>query len=317
MDIPMVISKWTPYAEEAQPAMKSIQLWVTLTDVPLSMFTDKGLEFLSSAVGRPKRLHPKTEACVSFDEAQILVEADLTKDLPKEYVFTGEEEGELDAVVKYSYPWLPPRCSCSEKWGHSKDSCLAIAKRITPVTPSSTQAPITETEQEHSRSSQALAVTGKEHIAENKIPSEEKTEMIPLEGKTEEKGDDGQGWITPTTSNRSPGKKKHELKFGEVSILSNAYSVLSGKGEPGEEFKTGETEIEEEDISNSIQVPPGEAEQSKAFEDSIRGNKTSMLLRQSLPRGSKTAHKAISAPSTQSTRKIPRDQSKRTHPKHH
>ena len=79
MDIPMVVTKWTPFAEEAQPALKSIQLWVTLNDVPPSMFTDKGLEFLFSAVGKPIRLHPKTEACSSFDEAQMLVEADLTK----------------------------------------------------------------------------------------------------------------------------------------------------------------------------------------------------------------------------------------------
>lgn len=30
MDIPMLVSKWTPFAEESQPAMKSIPLWVTL-----------------------------------------------------------------------------------------------------------------------------------------------------------------------------------------------------------------------------------------------------------------------------------------------
>lgn len=102
MDIPMIVSQWSPFAEEAQSAMKSIPLWVTLTNVPPTMFTDKGLEFLASAVGEPKRLHPKTESCVKFDEAQILVVADLTKDLPSEYVFTGEEEGEVDSIIKYS-----------------------------------------------------------------------------------------------------------------------------------------------------------------------------------------------------------------------
>jgi len=30
------------------------------------------------------------------------VEADLTKDLPKEYRFFGEEEGELDVVISYT-----------------------------------------------------------------------------------------------------------------------------------------------------------------------------------------------------------------------
>lgn len=109
--------------------MKSIQLCVTLTDVPPSMFTDKGLEFISSDVGRPIRLHPKTEASTSFDETHILVEANLTKDLPKEYVFTVEEEGEPDAIIKYSYPWLPPKCSECGKWGHFKESCLAATQK--------------------------------------------------------------------------------------------------------------------------------------------------------------------------------------------
>ncbi|CAL9247626.1 unnamed protein product [Arabidopsis halleri] len=121
MDILMVVSKWTPFSEEAQPAMKSIQLWVTQSDVPSSMFTDKGLEFLSSAVGRPIRLHPKEDTCVRFDEAQNLVEVDLTKDLPKEYVIMGEEEGELDAVIKYSYPWLPPRFTCFASPGDGEE----------------------------------------------------------------------------------------------------------------------------------------------------------------------------------------------------
>lgn len=111
-DIPMIVSKWTPFTEEAHPAMKSIPLWVTLTNVPTMMFTDKGLEFLASVDGKPIRLHPRTDACVSFDEAQILVEDDLTKELPKECAFTREEKGELDSVNQYSYPWLPPRCSC-------------------------------------------------------------------------------------------------------------------------------------------------------------------------------------------------------------
>lgn len=113
--------------------MKSIPLWVTLKDVLPTMFTDKGLEFLASAVGKPKKLHPKTEACISFKEAQILVEADLTKELPREYVFTGEEKGELDTVIKYSYPWLPPRCVGCKKWGHLTSACLSTEKNNSEV----------------------------------------------------------------------------------------------------------------------------------------------------------------------------------------
>lgn len=64
---------------------------------------------------------------MSFDEAQILVHADLTIELPTEYFITGEEEGELDAIIKFSYPWLPPICSCCGKCGHQRESCLVFA----------------------------------------------------------------------------------------------------------------------------------------------------------------------------------------------
>lgn len=48
--------------------------------------------------------------------------------------------------------------------------------------------------------------------------------------------EEDQGWITPKSS-CSPNKEKNGLKYGEVSILSNAYSVLSSQEELGEDTK--------------------------------------------------------------------------------
>lgn len=38
-DIPMLVSKWTPIIEEAQPAISTMPLWVTIKNVPHSMFS--------------------------------------------------------------------------------------------------------------------------------------------------------------------------------------------------------------------------------------------------------------------------------------
>lgn len=99
-------------------------------------------------------------------------------------------------------------------------------------------------------------------------------------------------------SHRSPGNKNKELRFGEVSILSNAYSVLSEKGDYDDVISTTDTRdvgvISSKEVSIGTQPATSE-----------------MLLRESLPRVSKTAHKVISVPSTQSTRIPPKDQSKR------
>lgn len=34
-------------------------------------------------------------------------------------------------VVEYAYPWLPPRCTACEKWGHLQAVCLAKAGTTT------------------------------------------------------------------------------------------------------------------------------------------------------------------------------------------
>lgn len=68
-NIPTIVSKWSPIQEEQQPDLKTIQLWVTIKNVPHKLFSRKGLRFLSSAVGEAQRLHPDTELCKSFDEA--------------------------------------------------------------------------------------------------------------------------------------------------------------------------------------------------------------------------------------------------------
>jgi len=303
MDIPMVVSKWTPYAEEAQPAMKSIKLWITLKDVPLSMFTDKGLEFLASVVGKPIRLHPKTEACVSFDEAQVLVEADLTKELPKEYVFTGEEEGELDAVVHFSYPWLPPRCIGCGKWDHLKDSCLVVATTVVKKTHSPKTVP-EKTDQGVLSMSEAMMPL-KEGFGDTKTLELQISEPTSTVGVCSQNKGDDQGWITPPGSDRSPGNKSKELRFGEVSILSNAYTVLSEKGDCDDVII-----LTDKQDDNTVTGDDGVI----SLKEKLAGEPpatTEMSLGESLPRVSKTFHKVVSVPSTQLTRIPPRDQSKR------
>ncbi|XP_023638041.1 uncharacterized protein LOC111830437 [Capsella rubella] len=123
-DQPMIVSKWTPVAEDAQPEIKSMPMWVILKNVPPSMFSWPGLSFLASPVGEPKRLHQETELVTCFDEAKVFVEVDLAKELPKSYIFKIKGE---ETSVQYEYPWLPPCCGLCNKWGHFDDGCLAAA----------------------------------------------------------------------------------------------------------------------------------------------------------------------------------------------
>ena len=316
MALPMVVSKWSPFTEEVQPEMKSINLWVILKDIPPTMFTDKGLEFLASAVGKPVKLHPKTDACTSFDEAQILVEADLTKDLPTEYVFTGEEEGELDAVIKYAYPWLPPRCSCCKKWGHLRDTCLAEGAKTaqSSIVENGNDVVVAEKEQEAERTentSQLVASNGKKETVSGEGTSTDLIALVKDKSSLSASEDD---WITPPKNGRSPFLKKSATNLGEISMLTNSYSALS-ELEDHDEDKKKESDTDQEGVICAQFVGDGrvvliEEEKEKGVpneESTVRvldeHNKISKptveTLRQSLPRGSKTAHKVIPIASIQ------------------
>ncbi|KAL1224706.1 hypothetical protein V5N11_001145 [Cardamine amara subsp. amara] len=121
-EIPMVMSKWTPIVEEAQPAIKSMPMWVKIKNVPNTMFTWKGLSFLASPIGIPLRLHQETDLVTSFEEANIFVDVNLSKKLPRSYFFKVKGE---EVNVTFEYPWLPQRCGICEKLGHGEDVCLA------------------------------------------------------------------------------------------------------------------------------------------------------------------------------------------------
>lgn len=144
VDIPMIVSNWTPIVEDAQPEIKTILMWITIKNVPHTMFLWKGLGFLASAVGESKRLHPETELCKHFDEVKVFVEADMSKELPKKFQFKVRKDEKV--VVEFSYSWLPPRCQKYGKWGHLFESCVANSKSITILKRGETvRSPITST----------------------------------------------------------------------------------------------------------------------------------------------------------------------------
>ncbi|KAF8098611.1 hypothetical protein N665_0263s0040 [Sinapis alba] len=112
--IPVVMAKWNPLTEDIKQETHSIPLWVHLRNVPMDMFSWKGLSFVSI------QLHPETEQSQNFKIAKILVKVDLSKEMPKSMNFNihGKE-----TLVEYSYPWLPPKCTACGKWGHLVKAC--------------------------------------------------------------------------------------------------------------------------------------------------------------------------------------------------
>ncbi|GKD78228.1 putative non-LTR retroelement reverse transcriptase, partial [Tanacetum coccineum] len=69
--IPMIISKWSPIEEDAQPEVKKMPVWVVVKNVPRYMYAWEGFAFMTSPIGEPIRLHPETEMCKNFEEGRV------------------------------------------------------------------------------------------------------------------------------------------------------------------------------------------------------------------------------------------------------
>lgn len=121
-DIPIVVSEWCPETANKRPELSVMPLWVDLCGVPGHMFSQKGLRYLGDITGNFVRLHPNTERCTRLDLARVLVEVDLTKQMTDKICFQDRQGAEV--TVSVSYPWLPPRCSGCNNWGHKEANCV-------------------------------------------------------------------------------------------------------------------------------------------------------------------------------------------------
>lgn len=219
-------------------------LWVTLKNVPHSMYSWEGLGFLSSPVGHPIRLHPETELCSNFEEAKVFVEVNLSQDLPKTFRFKLDKD--TQATVEFAYPWLPPRCSRCKKWGHVEENCVikevateevvtnkvmeleegelvteeVISQKIvSPSKVQSTSGAIQPTLIEENQTCKQLSTVS---------PSVLITKATAF-NKTQE---DGWSQVSPRKGSRSTETNKKSLSYGQVEILAaTRFSVLSEQEE--------------------------------------------------------------------------------------
>ncbi|KAG7556371.1 hypothetical protein ISN44_As11g024100 [Arabidopsis suecica] len=281
-EVPVVMSKWTPFIEDNSPEVTSVPLWVHLKNVPIDMFSWKGLSFVTSAVGEPDRLHPETAQCLDFKLAKVFVKADLSKELPKLMKFNHNGK---ETLIEYSYPWLPPRCSNCQKWGHLHTACVAnksekkgseqIPKQISEKSPEKEK----DTQLVHVEPEQVKVSVG-EHGSQNS-------------GSNDEDKETGWSTVTPGKAGRSPLGLTKTLEYGEVSILSNSrFSVLNVEEE--ETLELEEETVVDKVVNIQVQEPENQNEEKKTVEDSQtveEAKEPTLPLRQTLQRASKANHK--------------------------
>lgn len=283
--VPMVVTKWTPRAEDEKQEEEAIPMWVHLEKVPLHMYSWEGLSLFTSTVGHPVKLHPETIACSNLEVAKVFVEVDVSKVLPKEITFSRDGK---EFTVKYYYPWLPARCKLCDKWGHGEAVCGKKGKERKrnegirpPVDQSDTPkrmaqsqkeetgkyaAEITEVRLEETSMKEMEEATQKE---DDKEAKEVEVDNEVLVSKSSEGKGDQEDW-----SLISPGKKGRAsispVCNNEILISASKFSVLcENEREEGELLNDDQllddTELVEDELSEDNNVVQQVREEVKAW----------------------------------------------------
>lgn len=235
VNIPLVLSKWSPKdEEEEEEEITTIPMWIVMKNVPRRMFSWKGLGFIASAVGKPKRLYLDTLLCNSFEEAKVFVEADMTKELPTHHRFKSKLC--VDAEVEFTYPWLPDRCTICSKRGHLHAACKSKVKILTKDKPQHVEKNGREITQErvlHNKEADTVQRNGKEVEVAVSTESMKDSEAAIGCADGEKKSDD-----LPTTGNMSSDieivhpeveKSNGNISEGENSEWLNVSPTKTGR----------------------------------------------------------------------------------------
>lgn len=274
-EIPVVMAKWSPLTEDIKQETHSIPLWVHLHNVPMDMFSWKGLSFVSSPIGEPVRLHPETEQCTNLKIAKIFVKVDLSKEMPKSMYFTIQGK---ETLVEYTYPWLPPKCTTCGKWGHYARVCKG--KAIVTEVGTNGREDIQDVGKEFEKAGHWKATYNEALMSGKTGTGESETQNKSVAGSDYKKESKSR-----ETSNKEIRNEQREEVRSPIgtSYVDNAHSSGSGGtcvnqsgSSPNRSKKVEHNLVTEEDKSWS-EVSPGKASRTPTQSSKLKFGQVSIL----------------------------------------
>ncbi|XP_048502800.1 uncharacterized protein LOC125498608 [Beta vulgaris subsp. vulgaris] len=135
---PLIVKQWTASFDFHKEVLKVIPIWVRLPNLPLNCWSDDSLSRIGSLLGVPIYADECTTKIFRVSFARILVEMDVTKEIPK--VLTIEDPSGKVFSQQVIYDWLPAYCNKCQVIGHNCAHSLAkkSVKEVLKWVPKST-----------------------------------------------------------------------------------------------------------------------------------------------------------------------------------
>ncbi|KAK9053516.1 hypothetical protein SSX86_027508 [Deinandra increscens subsp. villosa] len=158
-NVPIILIKWEPGFCINKPEPSSIPIWVTVHNVPIELWSGRGISKLMSGVGIPLLMDKMTqERCIKpagkIGYVRVLVEVSADYELPKdieiEFPSINNRPPRI-AKLDVSYQWKPPVCTHCKVFGHSLKLCKIrprTEEELQPVKENSDNPPLSTKEKQ-------------------------------------------------------------------------------------------------------------------------------------------------------------------------
>ncbi|XP_020702249.1 uncharacterized protein LOC110113881 [Dendrobium catenatum] len=117
---PFILQKWSPKFQPKRDELSSIPIWVKIVDLPLALWTPKGISTIASYIGIPLSVDNLTAKRARLTFARVCVSVSKDSTLPDEIPINIEG---MDIQLKVIYDWKPSRCEGCGFMVHTYSSC--------------------------------------------------------------------------------------------------------------------------------------------------------------------------------------------------
>ncbi|KAL9238950.1 hypothetical protein vseg_013315 [Gypsophila vaccaria] len=143
---PIIFKVWSPIVSQELDTVSVVPVWVLFFNLDPYLWSAKALSKLASRIGRPICADEHTTCKTKVSFARILIEVDVSKELPA--VVTVATPYDDKFIQKVDYEWVPYYCSHCQKLGHQLEHCRQRKqpeKVYKPKAPAAPKAPIQDT----------------------------------------------------------------------------------------------------------------------------------------------------------------------------
>ena len=125
---PLIVRRWQPGMKSLEFDMTRLPVWIQLGNIPLELFTQKGISYIASAIGNPLYMDKITASQQRLAFAKVCVEIEATTEMIRSIEVEVKHGRTVHVMVEY--PWMPLKCSNCCVFGHGDKTC---ATKVVPT----------------------------------------------------------------------------------------------------------------------------------------------------------------------------------------